>query len=432
MELSKYNFFFVYKNKHLIYNSLSNSFAEIDIQLYDFLKDKENINLNENILSDVKDDLVRMKILVENEKDELNEIKFISDRRRNSDKILNLTILPTLNCNFACTYCFEEHAHQEQMSNEIEDLIIDKIKEYKTTESLRITWFGGEPLLAFDRMVSLTNKIKKLGFPFTAGIITNGYLLTEKIIKQLEFLNIKSIQITIDGMSDTHDSRRKLISGRGTFLKIIENVELLKKIEPNIPVSIRVNIDDNNKDEFIKVYDFFHKKNYQKLVVTPAFVEDISTSKENPCLFNRQKRADFLIYLNKKFNLNFTHFYPLGDRNECGIRNVNTLVIGPRGELYKYWNDVGNDDKIIGGLNNKFKNNYRLLLRYLNGADPFNDEKCKSCFHFPTCGGGCPYLRLKNEYENENFDTCDYIKDNLESFLVLHYLNKEKIMDSTK
>ncbi|MDR1055062.1 MAG: SPASM domain-containing protein [Prevotellaceae bacterium] len=88
--------------------------------------------------------------------------------------------------------------------------------------------------------------------------------------------------------------------------------------------------------------------------------------------------------------------------------------------------NVGDTDKIIAKSDNSLKVNTKLLLRYLAGADPLDDPNCRSCFHFPTCGGGCPYTRIKNEYEGDNIDVCSYIKGNMKEFLELHYLNKSK------
>lgn len=55
-----------------------------------------------------------------------------------------------------------------------------------------------------------------------------------------------------------------------------------------------------------------------------------------------------------------------------------------------------------------------------------DDDNCKNCFHFPTCGGGCPYERIAKEFEGKNNDNCDLIKGNLEEFLKIHLELKRK------
>lgn len=422
MEWSKYNYFFTSKDKFLLYNSLSNSFAELDEEVYFDL-----VNQKERNLIDIKDkDLVEvlksMKVIVNDERDDLNIIKYNAYRSRFYSKGLSLTINPTLHCNFACSYCFEEDRLPVYMTEEVEDKIIEHIKG-KEPKHVDVDWFGGEPLLAFDRIVSLTKKMQKLNVIYEAGMITNGYLLTEKIINQLPSLNINFMQITVDGLPNTHNSRRPLVSGKGTFDTIVKNIDLLKKINPEIQLTIRINIDHNNKNEFVEIYNFFSQKNYPNTYISGAFVHDIKSSK-NLCFLNTKQQVKFLLEMKKEYNLNLRPFFPGSRRYECGIRNLNSIVIGPTGEVYKCFNDVGNKNKIVGNIDDSIETNNQLLLRYLVGADPFDDEKCKACFQLPICGGGCPYQRIANEYEGGEFDTCNYFKENMKEFLEIHYLNK--------
>lgn len=422
MKWSKYNYFFTFDDKFLLYNSLSNSFAELDKDVFADLvnqKNKELIDLDEDLLTSLK----KMKAIIDNVKDEFNAIKFEAHRKRFDKSNLSLTINPTLHCNFACIYCFEEDRQPIYMSEKVEDQIINFIQE-KKPNSLNLDWFGGEPLMAFDRVVSLTRKIQKLNIKFVAGMITNGFLLTEEIIRQLPSLNINFLQITVDGLAQKHNGRRALVSGKGTFDRIVSNIDLLKTLEPNIQLTIRINIDHDNKGDFLEIYNFFNNKNYPKTHISCAFVHDIRDSK-NLCLLNGKQQVEFLLEMKRVYDLDLINFYPKNNRYECAVRNVNTFVIGPEGEIYKCYNDVGKKDRIVGNLEN-IETNKKLLLRYLIGADPLEDEKCKTCFHLPTCGGGCPYLRLANEYEGKDFDVCQYIKGNLKEFLELYYLNKLK------
>ena len=226
MVWSKYNYLFQAEDKYLIYNSLTNSFAELDEETFRVLsKMKENNNI-ENILDlDLAKTLKSMKVLVEDDRDEINKIKFRVQKKRFYDKHMGLTINPTLQCNFACPYCFESKHSNLYMTDEVENQIIEYIRKHSSVKSLHVTWFGGEPMLAFDRIVSLTNKMKELDLQYNAGMITNGYLFNKENILQLPSLDIKSIQITIDGTENLHNSRRFLKSGKGTFKKIVENIE---------------------------------------------------------------------------------------------------------------------------------------------------------------------------------------------------------------
>jgi uncharacterized protein len=431
MVWSKYNYLFESeKFGFLLYNSLSNSFIELDEEAYSLLKDFEeggNLDIED---TDFLEHLKKAKVVVTNDKDEFYSIKYATHCQRFYNKFLELTINPTLHCNFACKYCFENNKPAKYMSDEVEDALIDFIQNQKQIEKMHITWFGGEPLMAFDRVKSITKRIQASDISFTAGMITNGYLLSKKIISELQTLNINRLQITIDGLEQTHDQRRCLLSGLGTFNRIIQNIEVLKQTYPNYDLVIRMNVDKNNQDEFIKVYKYFHDKYQANIVVDPGFVDDINNCNASDCLFDRMKISQFLINLYKQYGLNIRGLYPQDNRYECAIRNPWHLVIGPEGEIYKCWNDVGNEKKIVSNLLKKEDGDRSLLTRYYVAADPFDNLECVNCFYLPICGGGCPYNRLANEFDDRNIDTCDIRKDNIKDFLELHYEFKKKTAKS--
>lgn len=397
---------------------MSNSLAELKLEDYEML---ENLRANNLPLADeeLEKQLRQLKVIVDNDMDEINKVKYINLLNRNENRRLILTINPTLACNFNCPYCFENEHSNIYMHDLVEEKIILFIKKHVGLKALDVTWFGGEPLLAFDRIVSMTKKMQNLGLNYKAGMITNGYLLTEKVISKLESLAISSIQITIDGMADLHNTRRCLKSGKPTFDKILQNIDLLQKVNPQIRLNVRVNVDKTNYADFLELYKFLKDKHYPTLNVNLAFVKDMTGCYKCNHSYDMQEQAQIVKDLLQKYGLDFSMVFPRSERYECAIRNRNALVIGPEGELYKCWNDVGNKSKIIGNIDGKITNE-ALLLRYLVAADPFEDPKCQECFLLPVCGGGCPYSRIQNEYEGTNINTCLYIKDHLKDFLVTY------------
>lgn len=421
---SKYNHLFNHGEKYFLYNSLSNSFGKLNkdshLEICRFIESGDLKKLDQPLV----EQLLKMKAIVSNDQDEINKIKYVTLSRRNDDSRLILTINPTLACNFACSYCFEKQHPNIFMNGTIENKIINFINLHKSAKILDVTWFGGEPLLAFDRIVSLTKKMQALNLKYKAGIITNGYLLTEDIIKQLPSLAIGSVQITLDGMASLHDSRRCLKSGKPTFETIIHNIDILKTQNPEIFVSVRVNVDSTNDNHFIELYNFLTEKHYWNFSLSLSFVTDLSGCHPCDTMYNREQKANFIMNLRRKYNLDFSWIYPQPDRYECAIRNKNAVVIGPEGELYKCWNDVGNKDMVVGNIDGKITNQ-SLLLRYLVGADPLEDSKCQGCFLFPVCGGGCPYSRIQQTYEEKDVNVCPLIKDNLEEFLLTHAFCKQ-------
>lgn len=69
-----------------------------------------------------------------------------------------------------------------------------------------------------------------------------------------------------------------------------------------------------------------------------------------------------------------------------------------------------------------------LIRKYVLSANCFEDEKCKDCEFIPICMGGCAFYRIKNMFDNGNFDICSLYKDNgvIEKCICLH-LDKLRI-----
>lgn len=414
---SRFNFLFKDGDNCYLYNSLSNSLAQLDASVYNVLSENEDDSLFQ---SDKDDELFQrlclMKAYVDSDEDEMLKLKYFAHFRRFANEELSLTINPTLDCNFACPYCFEKNHPRSYMSDEIEREVISFIKRHKKIRKLTVIWFGGEPLLAFNRIVSLTNLIKELGIKYEAGMITNGYLLTDKVVSHLDSLLVKSIQVTIDGLAPIHDSRRCLKNGIPTFEKILYNIKKVRSTCPTIKINVRVNIDRTNCRDFVELYKIFQTKEYEGIALTPAFVDDVNNL--NACVLNSSEQYDYIKDLFKQEGISFSSFYPQPQK-ECFVRNNNFVVIGPDGEMYKCWNDIGDPDKVYGYINGEITNE-KLLLHYLAASDPFEDEQCKKCLLLPVCGGGCPYQRLRRDYEKSDIMICPLIKDNLKDYLINH------------
>ena len=321
MKWSKYNYLYqTDKSECFLYNSMTNSLLEIDTGTFNDLSTFEKGQIFQSDNEGLSAALRKARAIVENDKDDFYNLKYTYHYERFIRHKLQLTINPTLHCNFRCPYCFEGAKPPVYMTDEVEDAIIDFIRKQKNIDSLYITWFGGEPLMAFDKMLSINNKIKELGYiKYNADIITNGYLLKERVIDELDNLKVNSIQITIDGLEETHDKRRPLISGKGSFQQIIENIDLLQTKKPDFRLGIRVNIDDTNKEEFIEVCKFFYRRYKKHIAVSPGFVSDNEGCKTSNCLMSKDSIAEFIIYLHKKYGFAPSNLYPDNHFSECAV-----------------------------------------------------------------------------------------------------------------
>ena len=255
---------------------------------------------------------------------------------------IGLTICPTMGCNFDCPYCFEDH-FAGKMSAEVQDDVValaGRMLDAADAKNLNVTWFGGEPLLATDIIESLTGRLKALteerGGAYSAGIITNGYLLTQEIADMLERCEVQSAQITIDGLGATHDATRHLAGGGPTFERIVAN---LRDIKLPFKVNVRHNVHKGNQhevDELNEFVDKLAKESGNNIMYYPAPVTGSETADE------RGKQVGLLcggdaseVSMRQEAGR-----FARGRGHYCGAQNMWSVGIDEKGNLQKCWENV--------------------------------------------------------------------------------------------
>ena len=99
-------------------------------------------------------------------------------------------------------------------------------------------------------------------------------------------------------------------------------------------------------------------------------------------------------------------------------------MIGPDGEMYKCWDDVGLEEKVVGHIDRFNDWNMALIAEGMTGCSYLDDPECKECYYFPICNGGCHRIRQKNLHAEVKHSSCTYFKGNLENLLELYFEQK--------
>ena len=395
-----------------------NSKSDAIINLENDIITKLSANaFDKNLYPDMFDDLLSNGIIVPNDLDEFNKIVFNQKQAQYAanGEFLNLIISPTLKCNYKCVYCFEENNEKYSAMdlgtiNNIVSFVESCILNNKNLKRVNISWFGGEPLLAYKEcIIPLSEKLietcTKHNVTYKSKMTTNGFFLTEDILPTLiDKLKVTNYQITFDGTCENYCARKKT---NPEAYKITKNniFNLLKyaSINNNVHLSLRINVDKDNIDDAKNLVEEFKSDHRYMDGNISFYLGKLFGSCQTLNYFSLSEFEnaddDFIKWTNQKRK----RVTP--KQIWCQQFAINSLCIGPLGEIYKCEHDFGLKDRVIGDVQNGLYFN-KAMLDFID--QPIN-EKCKACKLFPVCLGGCPHSR----FLNKNHYNCEFTIDNI-------------------
>ncbi len=417
MKKSYYNFLFPgEEGKSILYNSRTGAMAELDEASVEQLEKMSEAELEEKT-PDFANALLENGFAVEDGISELDMIKYDSLAVRYGNRELGLTIIPTLDCNLGCKYCYEKNVLESSyMDEETKNALVTYVEERVIQgEKLSICWYGGEPLLALDIIEELTERFveicKAKAVEYNSSIVTNGYLLTKETMKRLLRCKVTKIQITLDGVEEKHDQRRCLKNGEPTYKVIWKNIKELKEYREEIQVHLRVNIDKENATSLNEIKRQIEEEMLEDFVyVYPGKVVAQGGCYSKKACFNSQEFAEIELEFESRDLKRLPRKYPKPKHNVCCADNNMSMVISSNGDMYKCWKDLGIKEKSIGNIKSEKVCNETLLYEYML-YDFTNDEACSKCKYLPVCLGGCPYSRVNRE------SRCSLVRYTLERYM---------------
>lgn len=197
--------------------------------------------------------LHEQKLLV----DESEITDCLDEYRSVLDHTFRVTLMPTEGCNFRCPYCYEDHMSTTMTRHLFEQVLAYISDQCTRFENVILSWFGGEPTLCADNVIEACLAIKELhekhGFRFQSDMTTNGYLLSEKLFRELYKAGVTRYQITLDGRN--HDRTRPHVSGKGTLDVIMQNIISLTKLPKDVDFEVTLRHNILSGDEDYEWYD---------------------------------------------------------------------------------------------------------------------------------------------------------------------------------
>ena len=390
MKLSKYNYTLYDEEWGYWCNVLTLSYfrlnSSLSRKLEDALEDIENIDY---LPKTIYDKLVEGGFVIEDNSDELEKVREYNQRAV-EDKNYMMIVLPTLNCNYKCWYCIQDHVPSLMSESTMDKLKrhIDRMVDVEKIESLRIDWFGGEPLMYFDKVVVPISeyaiaKCEEAGIPFMNSATTNGYFLNDKVIKELKHLKFTGFQITLDGERESHNKVKFIKGCDSTFDHVLHNIDAALSHCPELSMNLRINYTHSNLTPEIieEVNTHISEANRKRVTVAPHKVwqEDVD------------KEFDINPYMDgfAKSGYNVSRWNPVSNFIPCYVSKKFYNAINPDGKIVKctacddiYGENAYGTLKEDGTIEVTTDKNYQ--------ARSFENERCLACKQLPLCMGLCP------------------------------------------
>ncbi|MHA7607294.1 radical SAM protein [Elizabethkingia meningoseptica] len=336
-------------------------------------------------------------------------------------------------CNINCSYCYMYNAgdmsylkQPKFISMEIIKIFVDKIIDYCKKNNLKHFYFslhGGEPLLMpkkdFVEMVNELLKLTSNNIKVGISIQTNGILLDEEWCEIFKKYNIL-VGISLDGTKEIHDKYRVDKKGKGTYIKVIKGIEILKKKYDNFSLLSVTNAEIAPRELFNHFVDM-------------GFCTDFLLLESNYDDCNKSKSmGDWLVNM-------FEFWYNTISTNKIRIRIFETICRNILGDI-SGTDSLGTSENSIlvletnGGIEavdvlkicgeSFTKNNINiktheidhvfsdLLIDVYYNSGKYLPKKCLACPVQEVCGGGYLPHRYssKNGFNNPSVYCDDLLK----------------------
>lgn len=414
MKYSLFNSFFNYEDKKIGYNAFANDFTILDPELYEILQAavREN-NLKElnKIHPEFYSHLIEKGFLIKADEDEIGKVKQLSKKVDfGNETSYQLTINPTMNCNFKCWYCYETHIKASKMTNEtlisVVKLVENIFNEATKLRTFHLSWFGGEPLLYFDKAVkpilqNIYPKMKERKINFSSGFTTNGLLINQKMLDTCRIYGVSFFQITLDGHRERHNQVRCVSKEKGSYDEIVSNIHLCLKNK--FKVSVRLNISEETIEKLHLIIDDFNILNDEdKKYLNFSFHEVWQEQKD----INSDVQEIVNLFRAQGFNSIYKGVNLDTVLNSCYADKNNHATINYNGEVFKCTARDFKSDSKEGVLNEDGKILWNEKYEKRMNSK-FKNPPCLSCKILPICNGGCSQQAMENEdreYCIHNFD----------------------------
>lgn len=435
MKLSKYTVVmenYPKEGHYFCLNTMSKATVVLNKELFDYIESLKGINNIDEVGeegAELVKELLNLNIICPDTRNEVDYLYYWLNSQRYNTKNLVMTLLTTYRCNLACPYCYEQGIKltsdmDAKVQQDTYEWIKEKIEKHNPA-SLKISFLGGEPLVNTEPIDFLSQKLHQLsqekGFVYKYSIVTNGVLLSPEKVKNWVETGLSSIQVTLDGVKEIHDTMRPFGNGAGSFDIIVERLKKVLQVSPKLRVAIRINCNQDNYKRVPELLDYLSDLNLNKDQIAigyghlvPYFdADEIATDN----LIESTQTGEVEVYLAKETK---KRGFRLSDKTllgPCMTIRKGAHLIDPLGDLYNCWSFVGRPDLKLGSI---YKKELSDLYYEMIGFDLIKD--CVDCKYVPICLAGCRNNTLIRSNDLKGKECRSFFKgENGEELLKLYF-----------
>lgn len=290
---------------------------------------------------------------------------------------MHFQIVPTTVCNARCCYCYENDCTFETMAPDVVDATVSFIKNKvlaRKIKSFNIEWFGGEPLMVMKLIYSMAMEIIEFSSSHNivvcSEIVTNATKIDKDVIELIKQMKISRVHISLDGMKDEYDKRKRYLDNRSHFFEVINAINQLHS--SGIKVMLRINVDRQNIGSCENLIDYLAVEISHEIEVHVAplygsdkkYLDDKDVYKTMQYLQNKINSVGF-----KKSNKKSS------SPGLCRYAQQRNYVIKPNGEIIHCEHLFDSKEAVIGTVFDTEINESLWM--------------CDNCPHLRICKQGC-------------------------------------------
>ena len=337
----------------------------------------------------------------------------------------------TLRCNAYCTFCGSrcgDIPSEELTTEEILSVFRD-VANKMDPRQIMINVTGGEPLLRKD-LFEVMRECVRMGFSW--GVVTNGMLMTPKIVEKLKVSGMKTISVSLDGLQETHEALRGV---KGGFDKVVNALKMLRQADFLEHIQVTTVVSRQNIGQLEEMYAFLKPLGLTSWRV--AMVDPIGRAQENTqLLLDKADVTAYLDFIRKHRNdpelpviTTCSHYLGEDDRDLGRDHFVcrtgkNVASILANGDIFVCPNVPRRPEWIQGNVKtHSLPEVWKHGFQYFRNPDARKSTVCSDCPHWIACRGDSAHTwDQDNKIPNFCFrrifpDSCTAISPALASIL---------------